>query len=995
MDGLEPRHMMAMVQVFAAGETHQETIQLLIDRVPVATWNNVGGNVLTNQFATYAHTTAGILTPDRVRVAFTNDLYDPVTGLDRNVRIDAIAIDGVRFETEAPNVYSTGTWRAEDGVVPGFRQSEYLQSGGYFQYSLSLIEVRARGNQGGERGELRVNGALVSSFIATTSFASYTFLASETVTADEVQVFFTNDAYDSANGVDQNLIVDYITIDGVRFETEAPNVYSTGTWRVEDGVTPGYRQNETLHSNGYFAYGQVPGAFSLTVSSLSVNENQGQLSIVVFRTVGSDGPVQVDYATAAGTATNADFTPVSGTLLFAEGITSLAITLSIVDDNFVESAELFSLTLSNPVGGATLGTIATQVVTIIDNDQVTQGYAYSEAFEGAAQWTRNPSSTDTATTGFWETGSPQQTTSSGTVQFGSGRNSPRALVTGLAAGANADAYDVDGGVTSAQSPQISLPANADIELRFFYNFAHKSSSSSDSFSMSVVSGTTTQRVFHQAGSGTTRYASWREAKVNLSLFAGKTIRLLVQATDAGSGSLVEAAIDDVVIEVFPTLPGTLSVAPTSINLDESAGSAVVTVTRTQGRTGAVTVGYRTIAGTASAADFTSTQGTLSFANRELTKTVSIPIVNDTLNEQLESFQFQILNPSGGALLGTDREVTITIVDNDNTNQDYLPDLVPVGATMLERLSIDTNQIPGRKLMRFSTESANIGLGPVEIWGGATSGTSQQVFQRVYQVGNVSRDRLAGDFVYHSQHGHIHFEGFATYNLRMTTPGEQIVASGGKTSFCLINIRHPFPGATAIAGRVDGRGGNSCGQTQGISVGYSDVYDASLDGQWIDITGIANGNYWLEMSVNPGGNIQESNTSNNTARVSITIQNGSVSAAVAVNNAPTMEPAIDGAGGEFQNQSTSTTIPHSIATVSDTAIIQLLSASGRDPLSLLNPIAADKIKLFSNHDQLKSSALSLPIDHSSQGNLQPVLKSGNDLIRRWTQSLGSVFLKLGG
>ena len=574
------------------------------------------------------------------------------------------------------------------------------------------------------------------------------------------------------------MIVDFIDIDGARFETEAANVYSTGTWRAEDGITPGYRQSDTLHSNGYFAFGQAPGIFSLTLNELSVNEDQGQLNFVVFRTGGSNGPVQIDYATATGSATSADFSPGTGTLLFADGITSVAIPVNIVDDNLIEAVEQFSISIFNPRGGAVLGAITTQVVRINDNDQITQGIVYSEGFEGAAQWTRNPNSTDSASAGFWETGAPEQTTSGGTIQFGSGRNSPRAFVTGLAAGGNANAYDVDGGITSAKSPSIALPNSPDIELRFFYNFAH-SSTNSDSFSMSVVAGGRTQQVFSQLGNGSNRYAAWQEVKVNLSQYAGQTIRLLVQAADAGGSSLIEAAIDDVIIEVFPNLPGSLSIASTSVNIEESAGVALVTVSRTQGRNGVVTVGYRTVAGTASAADFSATQGTLTFANGELSKTISIPIVNDTLQEQLESFQLEILNPGGGAILGASRTSTITIVDNDNVTQDYLPDLVPVAATMLERLSIDTQEIPGRKLMRFSTEAANIGKGPVEIWGGSSSGSSQQVFQRVYQVGNVSRDRLAGDFVYHAEHGHIHLEGFASYHLRTTTTDERIVVSGGK------------------------------------------------------------------------------------------------------------------------------------------------------------------------------------------------------------------------
>jgi aminopeptidase S len=40
---------------------------------------------------------------------------------------------------------------------------------------------------------------------------------------------------------------------------------------------------------------------------------------------------------------------------------------------------------------------------------------------------------------------------------------------------------------------------------------------------------------------------WTSSSVDISAFAGQTVRVVVEAADAGSASLVEAAIDDVVI----------------------------------------------------------------------------------------------------------------------------------------------------------------------------------------------------------------------------------------------------------------------------------------------------------------------------------------------------------------------------------------------------------------------------------------------------------------
>jgi hypothetical protein len=156
-------------------------------------------------------------------------------------------------------VFSTGTWLEADGVQPGFRESQFLHADGYFQFadsnnSGSEVVVRARGNEGAENFNLLINGSIVGSFTTSTGFTNFSYTATDTVVAGDVRVEFTNDAWDPANGIDNNLIVDYIRIDGQTFQTEAPSVFSTGTWLEGDGIQPGFRQRDTLHSNGYFQW---------------------------------------------------------------------------------------------------------------------------------------------------------------------------------------------------------------------------------------------------------------------------------------------------------------------------------------------------------------------------------------------------------------------------------------------------------------------------------------------------------------------------------------------------------------------------------------------------------------------------------------------------------------------------------------------------------------------------------------------------------------------
>lgn len=117
-----------------------------------------------------------------------------------------------------------------------------------------------------------------------------------------------------------------------------------------------------------------------------------------------------------------------------------------------------------------------------------------------------------------------------------------------------------------------------------------------------------------------------------------------------------------------------------------------------------------------------------------------------------------------------------------------------------------------------------------------------------------------DFEYSSCHGHYHFKGFARYAL---SNSNGVVATGAKRAFCLMDINH----------WSDNSGPNysvySCGD-QGISVGWEDVYDKSLDCQWVDITDVPPGDYTLSVTVNAENRIAEKGSAPNTVSVPVTI-----------------------------------------------------------------------------------------------------------------------------
>lgn len=180
-------------------------------------------------------------------------------------------------------------------------------------------------------------------------------------------------------------------------------------------------------------------------------------------------------------------------------------------------------------------------------------------------------------------------------------------------------------------------------------------------------------------------------------------------------------------------------------------------------------------------------------------------------------------------------------------------------------------------IRFSTGLANGGDGAFDLRSTSTvitdpDGTLRQlVNQRIYQTGGGFVDQFAGYFVYHPSHGHMHFDDMAWGQLRIRTEGTglgDVVATGPKTSFCLIDINHYNSG---LPGSPPNSVYNSCNNTfQGISVGWNDVYGSGLEGQSINVTGLPNGDYWLEVVVDPMNHIQELNESNNTTRIPITL-----------------------------------------------------------------------------------------------------------------------------
>jgi len=173
---------------------------------------------------------------------------------------------------------------------------------------------------------------------------------------------------------------------------------------------------------------------------------------------------------------------------------------------------------------------------------------FNDNFETNKGWALTGGA-NTATGGRWQRGDPQPTSLNGrALQLGTcNGGSVNCLITGLSSGGWAGGNDVDGGLTSIQSPQITLPAGS-ITLNFRSYFAYSGATNADYFRVRVLRANgSVATVYQETASGSVRAAAWVGRVVNLSAFAGETIRLRFEANDSSSGSYVEAGVDDVAV----------------------------------------------------------------------------------------------------------------------------------------------------------------------------------------------------------------------------------------------------------------------------------------------------------------------------------------------------------------------------------------------------------------------------------------------------------------
>jgi hypothetical protein len=117
-----------------------------------------------------------------------------------------------------------------------------------------------------------------------------------------------------------------------------------------------------------------------------------------------------------------------------------------------------------------------------------------------------------------------------------------------------------------------------------------------------------------------------------------------------------------------TQSGVLRLSAADYSVNEGDGYVTITVTRTGGSAGTVSVDYATTDDTAIAgSDYSEAQGTLNWDDGDAeAKTFPVTLIDDVLIEGNETLIISLGNVQGGAALGVPDTAVLTITDNDST-----------------------------------------------------------------------------------------------------------------------------------------------------------------------------------------------------------------------------------------------------------------------------------------------------------------------------------------
>ena len=158
---------------------------------------------------------------------------------------------------------------------------------------------------------------------------------------------------------------------------------------------------------------------------------------------------------------------------------------------------------------------------------------------------------------------------------------------------------------------------------------------------------------------------WATIEATVSVAPGKSAGAWPSLQVTNSGYTPSLAGKTMVLE--PVHP-ILALTSHQVTTTESEIQVFLDVSRSASSSGEVTVDYQTSDGTATGGnDYTAVSDTLTWPDGDSDpKTITVPILQDALPEGPETFTVELLNPTGGAVLGAIDTTEVTIEDDDSS-----------------------------------------------------------------------------------------------------------------------------------------------------------------------------------------------------------------------------------------------------------------------------------------------------------------------------------------
>ncbi len=236
------------------------------------------------------------------------------------------------------------------------------------------------------------------------------------------------------------------------------------------------------------------------------------------------------------------------------------------------------------------------------------------------------------------------------------------------------------------------------------------------------------------------------------------------------------------------------------------------------------------------------------------------------------------------LLGGLLAVGVTVAVGGAQTLDDYPDLVADPPESIQAPAEISWQGADILAVKFDGFVTNLGGGPLHIEGNpqpSAFGTAGAVAQRILDGAGstlleLPLDTVGADpeiqFESSDDHDHWHLMRIMEYSLWDESKTAQVTA-GAKIGFCLFDVQWIGSGASTPA--VYAGGGNWCAAEgwpgggpdatylqMGVSSGWRDTYSAFINLQWIDVSEVAPGNYYLAAVADPNNIIEESDETNN-------------------------------------------------------------------------------------------------------------------------------------